>query len=243
MIIQLISTTFGNLVSNLIFLEDCPFLKRLVVGPESVPGTSAISLLFHNEPQEVGLMGDNSTTSGPSFSDEKVECENIFTKYRHVHTALFHDSSGVSVVWRFSELGNGELSDPPPPSVSPAKTETQPTKTEILTTDQVAKELRLARKTVRNLIRKGDLMVLSGICPYKITREALNNYLRRGSRRGEPGTSAIDSPTASSSGHDSFAGRSATRLPRRSSLQLGKSQKDDVQRAIEDMDSWDDQQV
>ncbi len=106
---------------------------------------------------------------------------------------------------------------------------------EILSTEQVAEELGMSTKTVRKLIGEGFLEALPGIRPYKITRKALDRYLRGHSA----GDDSVVLPSVTGQ-RVTPVEKSVRRLLAGSVARSQASREDELQQADEEMKSWGD---
>lgn len=182
-------------------------------------------------------MPDDFNNESKRPSSKEHEIKNVVRVYRPGETTLCVDLTGASVIMRFSLGEEGFVpADLLPKDNLPAKTPVHLQQTEIYTTKEVAKCLGCSRKKVRKLITDGFLEALPGGPPYKITKESLDRYLRGQYPRKSP-----DSSTPGDGGTPVAARKASThRSPTRIATHSGKPQEAEVQRAVEDMKSWED---
>jgi hypothetical protein len=177
-------------------------------------------------------MSDKPTIVNPS-SFINIS-ENEFAHLRHVRTELHRDATGFSLVWRFEANGDCD-STHRSSSVEPTPhKEDQSSENEILTTEQVAHDLKMSAKTVRKLITNGTLEALPGVCPYKVTREALNRYVRGHLPRKDP------DPSAGNTGNNYVPSRrKARRILTGLKVPSAKPKEEEIKRAVDDMKKWE----
>jgi excisionase family DNA binding protein len=181
-------------------------------------------------------MPDDFNNESKRPSSKEHEIKNVVRVYRPVETTLCVDLTGASVIMRFSLGEEGFVpADLLPKDNLPAKTQVHPQQTEIYTTKDVAKCLGCSRKKVRKLITDGFLEALPGGPPYKITKESLERYLRGQSPRKDPDPLSPNAVSASV-----VVNKPACRPLTGIAARPGKPQEAEVQRAVEDMKSWED---